>query len=63
MVDCCPYPRCKEEYLAKFESRETYKGWMLNPSIFKKACKILEFSPDLGWFALKLNTQIKIWFL
>ena len=60
MVHCCTYPRCKEEYRAEFEPRETYrhKKWMLNTSIFEKVCKILEFRTDLQCFAARPNTQI-----
>ena len=60
MVDCCTYPRCKEEYRAEFEPRESYsdKKWMLNTSIFEKVCKILKFRTDLECFASRHNTQI-----
>ena len=49
-----------ENVIADYESKIGYKDaeWMVNPAIFQKAIKQLNFEPDLDCFASRLSTQL-----
>ena len=58
-ITCAHFPG-SDNIIADKESRKAYKEaeWKLNPEIFKKAQKQLQFTPNLDCFAIRINTHI-----
>ena len=51
----------KENVEADFESRKCRRNteWSLNKKLFRKACKKLDFTPNIDLFASRINYQLK----
>ena len=45
---------------ADYESRRDYRDsdWMLNPKVFRDACLMCDFTPDIDCFANRMNSQL-----